>query len=779
MAVRPKTHNGRRAVRRPPEDDDESEKNERPRLRAETKHGIAVVFFFTLGAVCALSLLGLAGGMGEAIKHGLRSLFGMPTVLAPVVVLLIGYALAKPQKYSIRFSHGVGMVLFLISFTGMFHLFIPLDEATSVIGEARGGGYFGLALSYPLQKILGPWATGIILLGVFIVSLLLVFDTSLPTLVERGTLIQRLARRFKEFLMRLRNNMNVRSEDDEDEDSDEPSFTRQQISQATAPSAGEAPEARGPSVASATSSSSQLDMFPQIRRTRRKISIPLELLEEVGTKAVSGDIEANKERIHSTLSNFGIPVEMGEVNVGPTVTQYTLKPAEGVKLSQLTTLSNDLALALAAHPIRIEAPIPGKSLVGIEVPNTSTAIVRLRQVLASQDFKKRKGNLSVALGLDVAGNPWIADLDAMPHLLIAGSTGSGKSVCINTIILSLMYQCSPDDLKLILVDPKRVEMPVYNNIPYLLTPVVTQVDKTINALRWVVGEMDRRFDVLSKAGKRNIHEYNASPINERMPFIVVVIDELADLMAVAMREVEAAIIRLAQMARAVGIHLVVATQRPSVDVITGLIKANITSRIAFTVASVVDSRTILDSSGAEKLLGKGDMLYVTAQLSKPRRLQGVYVTNEEIERVANFVREQGKPDYHPEVVEKLVIDETLSGGFEDLGDDELLAQAKDLVVKAGKASASLLQRRLRVGYARAARLLDLLEEQGVIGPGDGAKPREILMSSRPMDAMTDEESESVEEEGDDAEEGVTEESEDQETTEEKDETPDEGNERYG
>ncbi|MFA6908376.1 MAG: DNA translocase FtsK [Patescibacteria group bacterium] len=344
----------------------------------------------------------------------------------------------------------------------------------------------------------------------------------------------------------------------------------------------------------------------------------------------------------------------------------------------------------------------------------------------------------------------------MPHLLIAGATGSGKSVCINSILLSLLYQNSPDQLKLILVDPKRVEMPVYNDIPHLITPVVTNVNKTINALRWVVAEMDRRFDLLSKHGQRNIADYNHAPIGDQLPYIVVVIDELADLMAVAMHEVESAIIRLAQMARAVGIHLVVATQRPSVDVITGLIKANITSRIAFSVASVVDSRTILDTSGAEKLLGKGDMLFVTAQLSKPRRLQGVFVSNDEIERVTNFLREQGKPDYHPEVVEKLIVDETLSGNFEDLGDDELLSQAKDLVIKAGKASASLLQRRLRVGYARAARLLDLLEEQGVIGPGDGAKPREILVRSTPsgLDVPVDTDeavADAPEEEGDETE----------------------------
>ncbi len=725
---------------------EERAKERRPRLRQETKHGIVVIALFVVAAICLLSLVDLAGGAGIAVKHALRLLFGIPIILAPLLLILMGYLLAQPQKYALRFSHYFGVLLFLLSVNGIFHLFVPLQDAASVLGQARGGGYAGLVLSYPLQKILGPWATGAVLIGLFIISLLLTFDTSLTTLVERGTILQRFVGRFRGFISRIRNNINSRGVP-ETLESAESSFSRQAIGHHEENISPQTRDATGKS-AETPVQGSQMKMFPELKKVKRTIAIPLDLLQENGNKPVSGDIEANKERIHTTLANFGIPVEMGEVNVGPTVTQFTLKPAEGVKLAQLTTLSNDLALALAAHPIRIEAPIPGKALVGIEVPNTTIATVKLRQILASQEFKKRKSNLSVALGLDVAGKPWIADLDTMPHLLIAGATGSGKSVCINSIIISLLYQNSPDELKLILVDPKRVEMPVYNDIPYLLTPVVTQVDKTINALRWVVAEMDRRFDLLSKVGKRNIHEYNHDPVSDPLPYIVVVIDELADLMAVAMNEVEGAIIRLAQMARAVGIHLVVATQRPSVDVITGLIKANITSRVAFTVASVVDSRTILDVSGAEKLLGKGDMLFVTAQLSKPRRLQGVYVDNEEIERVAAFVRERGKPDYHPEVVEKAVIDEGLAGSFEDLGDDELLAQAKELVIKSGKASASLLQRRLRVGYARAARLLDLLEEQGIIGPGDGAKPREILVA-RPQDTAGPEESEEQVEDGED------------------------------
>lgn len=705
----------------------EAEAGERRRhaVNPETKRGIGVVFLFVLGILSLMSLANIAGGLGILIKNGLRSLVGIPMIVLPVVILVAAWTLAKPKKYQVHFSHVLGGVLLVASISGFFHVFIPFDQAVSAIGTNRGGGYIGLAASYPLEKLMGPWATGVILAGVFIIALLLMFDTSLKALLERGAVFQRIGRRSREFAWRLKSNMDTTKEQAAPEQRVD-TFARRDMASPTEPLKVETK-----SVVAGTeerpASPQQLGMFPSLKRKPRKISISFDLLDENGTKPMSGDIEANKERIRTTLANFGIPVEMGDVNVGPTVTQYTLKPSEGVKLAQLTTLSNDLALALAAHPIRIEAPIPGKALVGIEVPNKTVATVRLKQILKSEEFKKRRTNLSIALGLDVAGTPWIADLDSMPHLLIAGATGSGKSVCINSILLSLLYQNSPDELKLILVDPKRVEMPVYNNIPHLLTPVVTQVDKTINALRWVVAEMDRRFDVLSQRNKRNIQEYNQTADVDIMPYIVVVIDELADLMAVAMQEVEGAIIRLAQMARAVGIHLVVATQRPSVDVITGLIKANITSRIAFNVASVVDSRTILDVSGAEKLLGKGDMLFVTAQLSKPRRLQGVYVTNDEIGRVAEFLRQQAKPDYHPEVVEKLIIEERLAGNFEDLGDDELLAQAQELVVKTGKASASLLQRRLRVGYARAARLLDLLEERGVIGPGDGAKPREILV----------------------------------------------------
>jgi S-DNA-T family DNA segregation ATPase FtsK/SpoIIIE len=418
---------------------------------------------------------------------------------------------------------------------------------------------------------------------------------------------------------------------------------------------------------------------------------------------------------------------MGEVNVGPTVTQYTLRPAVGIKLSQIAALQNDLALALSAHSIRMELPIPGKALVGIEVPNKSTAIVRLREVMQTNEFVNNKSKLAIALGRDVAGHPMVADLAKMPHMLIAGATGTGKSVAINSLFISLLYRNTPQDVKFIVIDPKRVELNLYNGIPHLLTPVIIENEKAVNALKWAVAEMDRRYKLLSEAGKRNITEYNEAS-GLPIPYVVILVDELADLMAVAQADVEAAIVRLAQMARAVGIHLVLATQRPSVDIITGLIKANITSRIAFAVASQIDSRTILDSSGAEKLLGNGDMLYTSAEFNKPKRIQGAFIGEKEVKKVVDFFKVQtGAVIYNESILEKpkraLGIPGMEGGGDDD--DDPLLEEATEEVKRAGKASASLLQRRLRVGYARAARILDIMEGKGIIGPGEGAKPREV------------------------------------------------------
>lgn len=457
---------------------------------------------------------------------------------------------------------------------------------------------------------------------------------------------------------------------------------------------------------------------------------PLELLESDKGSPSSGDIRINAGIIQKTLDNFGIEVEMGKVSTGPTVTQYTLRPASGVKLSSITALHRDLSLALAAHPIRIEAPIPGRSMVGIEIPNKAVTLVRLRNLLEGIDLRKDPSRLNLILGRDVAGNPLWADLSKMPHLLIAGATGSGKSICINSIIATLLYQKTPEELKFILIDPKRVELPRYNDIPHLLTPVIVELNKTINALKWAIGEMERRYEVLSGAKARDLFAYNSiaskSGEIETLPCIIIVVDELADIMAAFGREVEGAIIRLAQMSRAVGIHLIISTQRPSVEVITGLIKANITSRIAFQVASQVDSRTILDMAGADKLLGNGDMLFLSGETAHPKRIQGVYISEKEIKNVVKFIKGEKPAEYSEEVTTPEPGRRTLFGVGANV-DDPLYEDAKELVIQVGKASASYLQRRLQIGYARAARLLDMLEEQGVIGPPDGAKPRKVLV----------------------------------------------------
>jgi len=476
---------------------------------------------------------------------------------------------------------------------------------------------------------------------------------------------------------------------------------------------------------------------------------PLELLDKRDSAPLAGDVEQNSAIIKRTLENFGIPVEMSpDIIIGPSVTQYALKPAEGVKLSKITTLSNDLSLSLASSSIRIEAPIPGKALVGIEVPNKGRAGVGLRELLSTTQFQQSGSNLLLALGKDILGSPIYADIARMPHLLVAGATGTGKTIFLNSVLTSLLYRNPPEMLRLILVDPKRVEMKGYNKLPHLLTPVICDVNKTVGALKWAIQEMDRRFDVLGEKDSRNITSYNekcAKDGDEPLPYIVFVIDELADLMATKGKDIEAGIVRLAQMARAVGIHLIVATQRPSVEVITGLIKANITCRVAFQVASQIDSRTILDIGGAEKLLGAGDLLYMSAEYPKPKRIQGPYVSEKESKDVLDWIKENNAaPEFMIEegVLESLMIGDagkeyngngsmfnmTESTG-EGFGDDPMYEQAKKVVVEARKASASFLQRRLRVGYARAARLIDLLEERGVVGQGDGAKPRDVLVSA--------------------------------------------------
>jgi S-DNA-T family DNA segregation ATPase FtsK/SpoIIIE len=460
---------------------------------------------------------------------------------------------------------------------------------------------------------------------------------------------------------------------------------------------------------------------------------PYSILNQKQDKADAGDVNGNAQAIKDTFANFNIDVEMEGANVGPRVTQYTMRPPTGVKLTKITALENNLALDLAAHSIRMEAPIPGKRAVGIEVPNVKAATVRISSLLQSREWAEMKGPLGFVIGRDIAGSPIVANLAKMPHLLVAGQTGSGKSVMINDILTSMLYRSSPADLKLILVDPKQVELTPYNNLPHLLTPVITEPEKCISALKWAVAEMERRLRAMSEVGKRDIAGYNELKKEEGMPYIVIVIDELADLMMMAARDVEALIVRIAQKARAAGIHLILATQRPSVDVITGLIKANIPARIAFTVASQVDSRTIIDQMGAEKLLGRGDMLLLTSDMPKPKRVQAALIDDEETSKVTDFIRQQQAPQYNDEIISQPVQLNGKGGIVADASmgdaDDDMLRDAVRVVIEGRKASTSLLQRRLRIGYGRAARLIEQMEEQGIISSADGNRPREVLVRS--------------------------------------------------
>ncbi|PCI30259.1 hypothetical protein COB55_00565 [Candidatus Wolfebacteria bacterium] len=496
---------------------------------------------------------------------------------------------------------------------------------------------------------------------------------------------------------------------------------------------------------------------------------PLSLLSVDKGKPGVGDIKANANIIKRTLANFGIRVEMDEISVGPSITRYALKPAEGVKLARIVGLQNDLSLALAAHPLRIEAPIPGKALVGIEIPNSTKTTVGLGTLLAAAEFQNSDKVVFASLGKGISGKAQFTNIAKMPHLLIAGTTGSGKSALIHMIVTSLLYKSPPDKLRFIMVDPKRVELTLYNKIPHLLTPVITDPKKAILALKWAIKEMERRYDILETESVRDIDSYHKNILKpaveavedtddedakeglpEAMPYIVIIIDELADIMQAYPRELEAGIVRLAQMSRAVGIHLILSTQRPSVNVITGLIKANVPSRIALQVASQIDSRTILDAGGAEKLLGAGDMLFLSGEMSKPQRIQSGYINEDEVKKVVKFLVKSYQDEIPDEInLESMQKDSNsiFAGSVEDDNDadDDLYEEARETIVQSGKASTSYLQRKLRVGYARAARLIDMLEERGVIGPANGSKAREVYTEGQ-EDEYEENDSEDEEEE---------------------------------
>lgn len=715
--------------------------SERVNLNPDISRGLLALLVFILGGLSALSFFSLAGVAGEFISSLLSVAFGQVRYIFPIILILLAILMVKDLEYEYRPTHWIGSVIFLLVFNALVHLQKPLDK---MVGEAwlgNGGGLVGLALAWPALKYIGYWGATIVLIGLLLVGIIFLFNTSLAQIVDLhkkfflllgwfGKKIVAFFTSFKTEKVKFEikgdyqvNDKNVKAdENDEDEKIEEEKRVFQQRSLVKK-------ELEEKEAEEIEKNKEEPEIVKPPKPIIRDLP-PIDLLFTSKTKPTSGDIKSNAEVIRDTLHNFGIDVDMGEVRVGPTVTQYSLKPAKGVKLQRITALCDNLALSLAAHPIRIEAPIPGQSLVGIEVPNQKVALVTLRELLESPEFKKSDNhNMMIALGKDVAGKVWFADLLKMPHLLIAGSTNSGKTVCINTILLSLLYQNTAATLRMIMVDPKRVELTMYNGIPHLLTPVITDAAKTVNALKWCINEMDRRFTLLADSGNRDIGSYNKTAA-EPLPYIVFIIDELADLMAMAASEVEAGIIRLAQMARAIGIHLIVATQRPSMEVITGLMKANIPGRIAFSVPSLIDSRTILDCAGAEKLLGRGDMLFLTNELSHPKRIQGAFVSEEEMKRVIDHLKGDTLPVYDESIVSR----NNNSGGngtmnmFGGSGSDNdpLFDEAKKVVMESGKASASLLQRRMKVGYARAARLLDEMEEAGIVGPADGAKPRELF-----------------------------------------------------
>ncbi len=672
-------------------------------IHPDTVREVFAVLLIALGVLELLALGGAAGRVGIAFDKILEAFFGGMRIAVPVLAIGVGVVTWNPSRFALRGAAIGGALLVLLSLSAL------IDP---------NGGMVGKLVADVLLSLFGSVASTVVLFTSLLVGALLIMNTSLRGLLG---IFQGMAGTASE-------QPTIRDTSGGEEKTGE---ARVSVFEAVKKKLqGAMPQ---PQPAAAV----QVATMPMASKPQTAAPDgdwefpPLELLQYPTGKANPGNVVKNVETIEKSLKDFGVTVTMGDVNIGPTVTQYTLKPTEGVKLTKITARTNDLALQLAAPSIRIEAPIPGKSAVGIEVPNKTAAMVTLRELLETEQAKALKSNLSIPLGRDAAGAPIIADLKKMPHLLIAGSTGSGKSIAINSLIVGLLYQNTPSQLRMLLVDPKRVEFTQFNDIPHLLAPVITEPDKTVNTLKWALIEMERRYKRFQEVGSRDIDSYNTKFKDDQLPYIVIIIDELADLMATSAKEVEGAIVRLAQMARAVGMHLIVATQRPSVDVITGLIKANITTRVAFAVASQIDSRTIIDVAGADKLLGRGDMLFVSSEFaSRPKRIQGCLITEKEIKGVTEFLKDHAGPQYDDEVMN---FSPRGSGGAGSQGgadgevDDDMYEDAKQTVIQAGKASASLLQRRLRVGYARAARLLDLLEDQGVIGPADGAKPRDVLM----------------------------------------------------
>ena len=695
----------------------------KPSKKSKDSRTNYVVLGLVLVLVAIIALAGMIGGAGIGgfvVAQGTYWLLGAGSIMIPIGLGTAGIFLMRNKRFEVTTREVMSGTV------GMLSLLTLL-----AIGNPAFGGVFGRLLALPLVGAFDTLFATIILLFVVVCSFSIFFDRT-PNLFPFFS-------RIWQKITGISIKRSASPEDDadiqEEEDDEEPV-------RKPAPSIAPTPKPAELKVTDASAAEF-------IDTKRAKVSYgayvppPLNLLEGDRGKANVGDVKANANIIRRTLGNFGIEVEMDEITIGPTVTRYALKPAQGVKLSRIVGLQNELALALAAHPLRIEAPIPGKSLVGIEIPNKTKATVGLASLINDEAFHHAKA-LTVALGRNIAGKPVFKSVASMPHLLIAGTTGSGKSVTIHAIIASMLYRHGPDDLRFIFVDPKRVELTLYNGIPHLLTPVITDAKKAILSLKWAATEMDRRYDVLEKESVRDITSYYKKHGGEHdMPYIVIIIDELADIMQAYPRELESAIVRIAQKARAVGIHLILSTQRPEVNVITGLIKANVPSRLALRVPTGIDSRTILDATGAEKLLGHGDMLALV-ESNQAERVQSAFITEDEVKAVVGYL----KDNFQDDVRDTIELSGTVSGdkamfsdSLEDGDDDPLYEDARACVIEAGKASTSYIQRKLKVGYARAARLMDILEERGVIGPADGAKPREVLEGGIPnatSDTVADE-----------------------------------------
>jgi S-DNA-T family DNA segregation ATPase FtsK/SpoIIIE len=704
-----------------------TKKRKKSKITGSQTRDIYAVILGAMALFIGVSVVGYGGFVGDLAGDGLKLALGVGAYLVPPLLAAWAVLILVERWHNLAESKILGLALIFLSFIALVHMSDPDPFEPSRIGDF--GGYAGAILSYAFAKLTGVAGAYILLSAALLVGVIITAGISISGYTEE--ILRGSKRRMAKLSARKKGSQTAK-----------PSISSA-ASSADAPAPAEAKDAKRIAETIRIEETRVIERLaepaPAPIKDKSYEFPPLDLLRHTPPASDKAWKKGANERIkllEETLRDFGVEATVASIVKGPTVTRFELQLGTGVKVNRIMSLSNDLALALAASDVRILAPIPGKTLVGIEVPSDDKEMVTLGDVLQATEAKPLLGPLMAGIGKDIGGGPVIVNLSHMPHLLIAGATGSGKTTCVNSIITSLLFFSHPDQVKLLLIDPKMVELTYYNGIPHLISPVITNPRKASAALTWAVKEMERRFKVMAEAGSRNIDSYNkeraeGAPI---MPYLIVVIDELADLMMVAPAEVEESICRLSQMGRAVGINLVVATQRPSVDVITGLIKANIPSRISFEVASQMDSRVILDMQGAEKLIGRGDMLYLPAGSVKPRRIQGAYLSEQEITSVAAFVRAQREPEFIEDISEEEEKNPWTTLDYKD----PLLEQAIEIVVRTGAASISMLQRRLRIGYSRAARLIDTMEERGVVGGADGSKPRSVLLSEDELERLSGE-----------------------------------------